>query len=194
MADQDPSKPARADLANVPGLLDQYRQQRSAWLAQADELVRMREEVRQAAEREAIDIVTAARRDVRRIIVEARRELLVLTAQLHAAVDTTDASELPLPTFANLLAEPERARVENAGDTLDITRDVVLEARKGVRSVLDEARAEIEALSAEAPGAFAVAPTGMPVRTVRLAGRRAGRHGIERIRCSVARILPGRRP
>ena len=120
----------------------------------------MREEVRQAAEREAIDIVTAARRDVRRIIVEARRELLVLTAQLHAAVDTTDASELPLPTFANLLAEPERGR---AGDTLDVTRDVVLEARKGVRSVLDEARAEIEALSAEAPGAFAVAPTGMPV-------------------------------
>ena len=124
----------------------------------------MREEVRQAAEREAIDIVTAARRDVRRIIVEARRELLVLTAQLHAAVDTTDASELPLPTFANLLADPERVRAGSTpGDTLDLTRDVVLEARKGVRSVLDEARAEIEALSTEAPGAFAVAPTGMPV-------------------------------
>jgi len=164
VADQDPPKPARADLANVPGLLDQYRQQRSAWLAQADELVRMREEVRQAAEREAIDIVTAARRDVRRIIVEARRELLVLTAQLHAAVETTDAPGLPLPTFANLLADPEHARADSTpGDTLDVTRDVVLEARKGVRSVLDEARAEIEALSAEAPGALTAATTGAAV-------------------------------
>jgi hypothetical protein len=136
-------------------LLDQYRQQRRAWLAQADELVRMREEVRHAAEREAIEIVTAARRDVRRIIVEARRELLVLTAQLHAAVEATDAPGLEAAPFAGLLADPEaRARVESATHGDDITSDVVHEARKGVRSVLDEARAEIEALSAEAPDIF----------------------------------------
>ena len=123
----------------------------------------MREEVREAAEREALEIVTAARRDVRRIIVEARRELLVLTAQMHAAVEATDAPGLPLPTFANLLAEPESARADDApGDPLEITRDVVLEARKGVRSVLDEARAEIEALSSEAPGALAAAAAGAP--------------------------------
>jgi len=82
----------------MPGLLEHYRQQRAAWLAQADELARMREEVRQAAEREALEIVTSARRDVRRIIIEARRELLVLTAQLHAAVESTDAPGLPLPS------------------------------------------------------------------------------------------------
>jgi cell division septum initiation protein DivIVA len=73
VSDQDPSTPAKADSTRVPGLLDHYRQQRQAWLAQADELVRMRDEVREAAEREAFEIVTAARRDVRRIIVEARR-------------------------------------------------------------------------------------------------------------------------
>jgi hypothetical protein len=151
VADQDPSK-SKADLARVPGLLDQYRQQRLAWLEQADQLVRMRDEVRQAAEREAIEIVTAARRDVRRIIVEARRELLVLTAQLHAAVEATDAPALEAPPFTAFLADPDaRSRVENATHGEDITRDVVHEARKGVRSVLDEARAEIEALSAEAP-------------------------------------------
>jgi hypothetical protein len=155
VADQDQSNPAKADLARVPGLLDQYRQQRRAWLAQADELVRMRDEVRQAAEREAIDIVTAARRDVRRIIVEARRELLVLTAQLHAAVEATDAPAIEAPPFTALLADPEsRSRVENAAHDDEITRDVVHEARKGVRSVLDEARAEIEALSSEAPAMF----------------------------------------
>lgn len=104
----------------------------------------MREEVRQAAEREAIDIVTAARRDVRRIIVEARRELLVLTAQLHAAVETTDTPALQAPHHTALLADPQ-AR--------DIT-DGLHEARRGVRSVLDEARAEIEALSSEAPDIF----------------------------------------
>jgi ketosteroid isomerase-like protein len=155
VADQDPKTPAKADLARVPGLLDQYRQHRRAWLAQADELVRMRDEVRHAAEREAIEIVTAARRDVRRIIVEARRELLVLTAQLHAAVEATDAPGLEAPPFTALLDDPDaRSRVESASHGTDITRDVVHEARKGVRSVLDEARAEIEALSADAPAVF----------------------------------------
>ena len=155
VADQDPSTDAKADPARVPGLLDQYRQQRRAWLAQADELVRMREEVREAAEREAIDIVTAARRDVRRIIVEARRDLLVLTAQLHAAVEATDAPRLEAAPFTALLPDAEsRSRAESASHDSDITRDVVFEARKGVRSVLDEARAEIEALSAEAPSVF----------------------------------------
>lgn len=115
----------------------------------------MREEVRQAAEREAIDIVTAARRNVRRIIVEARRELLVLTAQLHAAVDAPDAPAIEAAPFTALLADPEaRSRLESASHDTDITRDVVHEARKGVRSVLDEARAEIEALSSDAPAIF----------------------------------------
>ena len=155
MADQDPKTAAKADPARVPGLLDQYREQRRAWLAQADALVRMREEVRQAAEREAIEIVTAARRDVRQIIVEARRDLLVLTAQLHAAVEATDAPGIEPPPFTALLSDGDsRSRVESASHEPDITRDVVHEARKGVRSVLDEARAEIEALSAEAPAVF----------------------------------------
>jgi cytoskeletal protein RodZ len=155
VADHDPSKPAKVDLTRVPGLLDQYREQRRAWLAQADELARMREEVRQAAEREALDIVTAARRDVRRIIVEARRELLVLTAQLHAAVEATDAPGIQAPPFTALLADPEaRTRLESASQETDFTGTVVHEARRGVRSVLEEARAEIEALTADAPAVF----------------------------------------
>jgi len=165
VSDQDPSKAVKAD--RVPGLLDQYRQQRRAWLAQADELVRMREEVRTAAEREAIEIVTAARRDVRRIIVEARRELLVLTAQLHAAVEATDAPGLEPAPFTALLADPaSRSRVESASHHDDITSDVVQEARKGVRSVLDEARAEIEALSSEAPAIFGQGPLDAPASPV----------------------------
>jgi len=148
----------------MPGLLEHYRQQRAAWLAQADELARMREEVRQAAEREALEIVTSARRDVRRIIIEARRELLVLTAQLHAAVEATDAPGLPLPSVGGLLTEPDRLGHEAGwSGSYDISRAVVLEARKGVRSVLDEARAEIEALSAEAPAVVAAATGGRSI-------------------------------
>jgi ketosteroid isomerase-like protein len=165
VSDQDPSTPGKGDPARVPGLLDHYRQQRQAWLAQADELVRMRDEVREAAEREAIEIVTAARRDVRRIIVEARRELLVLTAQLHAAVEATDPPALESAPYTALLADPDaRSRVESASHDSDITRDVAHEARKGVRSVLDEARAEIEALSAEAPDVFGRATHTTPER------------------------------
>jgi len=141
--------------AGVPRLIDQYKQRRQAWLAQADELVRLRDEVRSAAEREALEIVTAARRDVRRIVVEARRELLVLTAQLHAAIESVDQASLQA---AAETASGADAQGHSAGDvlagqrSLGATEDMVLGARREVRTVLDEARAEIEALAAEAHG------------------------------------------
>src|SRR5262245_65543152 len=79
---KDPDSPATP----VPDLIEQYRVRRDAWIAQADELARLRDEVRGSAEREAMEIVTAARRDVRQIVMEARRELLVLSAQVQAAL------------------------------------------------------------------------------------------------------------
>jgi ketosteroid isomerase-like protein len=139
--------------AGVPGLIDQYKQRRQAWLAQADELVRLRDEVRSAAEHEALEIVTAARRDVRRIVVEARRELLVLTAQLHAAIESVDQAQLQAAaeTASGAEAEGHAATDVLAGQrSLGATEDRVLGARREVRTVLDEARAEIEALSVEA--------------------------------------------
>ena len=134
----------------VPRLLDQYKQRRQAWLAQADELLRLRDEARLAAEREALEIVTAARRDVRRIVVQARRELLVLTAQLHAAVESVDQASLGASAEEAVEAPAHQALVNNA--SLGTTRELVMGARREVRSVLDEARAEIEALAAEASG------------------------------------------
>ena len=145
--------------AGVPLLIDQYKQRRQAWLAQADELVRLRDQVRSAAEQEALDIVTAARRDVRRIVVEARRELLVLTAQLHAAIESVDQ--------ASLQAAAGEAEGHNVTDlvsgqrALGVAEDKVLGARREVRSVLDEARAEIEALVAEASVPFRETPAAL---------------------------------
>src|SRR4030095_4836153 len=79
----------------VPDLIERYRVRRDAWIAQADEVARLRDEVRSAAEREAMEIVTAARRDVRQVIMEARRELLVLSAQVQAALGEVSAKEPP---------------------------------------------------------------------------------------------------
>lgn len=133
-------------------------------MAQADELLRLRDEARLAAEREALEIVTAARRDVRRIVVQARRELLVLTAQLHAAVESVDQASIAPSDEA--FEAPHRDLVDNA--SLGTTRELVMGARREVRSVLDEARAEIEALAAEVvatrvePAALSAAPLPEP--------------------------------
>jgi hypothetical protein len=85
MAGQTDQQPPQTGTP-VPDLIERYRSRRDAWIAQADELARLRDEVRGSAEREAMEIVTAARRDVRKVIMEARRELLVLSAQVQAAL------------------------------------------------------------------------------------------------------------
>ena len=87
MSDSDQTKQPPPTGHDVPELVDTYRSQREALQAQANQLARLRDEIRAAAEREATDIVDAARRDVRQILVKARRELLVLTAQVQAAAE-----------------------------------------------------------------------------------------------------------
>src|SRR5699024_3035715 len=70
------------------------------------------------------------------------------------------------PPFTALLADPDAlTQLERASQGDDITRDVVHEARKGVRSVLDEARAEIEALSSEKPSIFGAGVPTRPAQT-----------------------------
>jgi hypothetical protein len=91
----DQPQPPQASNTPVPDLIERYRLRRDAWIAQADELARLRDEVRSSAEREAMEIVTAARRDVRKVIMEARRELLVLSAQVQAALGESNAKTDP---------------------------------------------------------------------------------------------------
>jgi hypothetical protein len=121
----------------VPALIHDYRAQREAWREQARNLARMREEVLQAADREAKDIVTAARTEVRRILLKARRDLLVLAAQVRAA------GRLGEPEDA-----PEAGNFLPADDLGDV-RGALTTARQDVRRVLDETRPELEGLAAE---------------------------------------------
>jgi hypothetical protein len=128
----------------VPDLIEQYRLRRDAWIAQADELARLRDEVRGSAEREAMEIVTAARRDVRQIVMEARRELLVLSAQVQAALG--EAGGRPDPTaLLNRSRETDGA----AGESSEFA-DAVFAPEEAVKGMLDEARADMDVLAEEA--------------------------------------------
>src|SRR5688572_31553352 len=84
---------------SMPELLEDYKTQRVRLIAQTRELERLRQQVRSSAEREAAAIVTAARRNVRQVLLDARHELLVLVAQLQAVGCDTQAADLPQNIF-----------------------------------------------------------------------------------------------
>jgi hypothetical protein len=160
MAEQNDPRPPRGEGMHgggmqgggtqVPDLIERYRVRRDAWIAQADELARLRDEVRGAAEREAMEIVTAARRDVRQVIMEARRELLVLSAQVQAALGEVAGK----PDLAALLrAHASSSTASAAGlpptSTTDHSADILV-PEAAVKTMLDEARADMEALAHDA--------------------------------------------
>jgi uncharacterized protein DUF4115 len=128
----------------VPDLIERYRLRRDAWIAQADELARLRDEVRGAAEREAMEIVTAARRDVRQVIMEARRELLVLSAQVQAALGEVSGKDP-----ASLNRGSESLAALQPGAVIDASPNLLV-PESAVKTMLDEARSDIEALAHDA--------------------------------------------
>jgi Domain of unknown function (DUF4115) len=143
MSDSNELKPNTPAGTPVPDLIEQYRVRRDAWIAQADELARLRDEVRGSAEREAMEIVTAARRDVRQIVMEARRELLVLSAQVQAALG--EAGARPDPTM--LL---NRGRDPDEEDDKPDFAEAIFAPEDAVKGMLDEARADMDALVEDA--------------------------------------------
>jgi hypothetical protein len=81
----------------VANLLVDYQTKRTAWLAEVDQLAQLRDQVRNAAERETLEILARARQDARKLIASARRELLVLSEQVRVALgdsEPTLAAEL----------------------------------------------------------------------------------------------------
>src|SRR5687768_241408 len=132
MSDSNELKPNESP--GMPDLIERYKVRRDAWIAQADELARLRDEVRGSAEREALEIVTAARRDVRRVIMEARRELLVLSAQVQAALGEATPKPEPvallLPT--DVAPDPEHTPALTSGPS-----QVTLVPEAAVDEILD---------------------------------------------------------
>jgi len=142
MSDSNELKPNTPAGTPVPDLIEQYRVRRDAWIAQADELARLRDEVRGSAEREAMEIVTAARRDVRQIVMEARRELLVLSAQVQAALgEASGRSE-----STGLL---NRGR-DTDGEEKPEFAEAIFAHEEAVKGMLDDARSDMDALVEDA--------------------------------------------
>ena len=136
----------------MPELLEDYKTQRVRLIAQTRELERLRQQVRSSAEREAAAIVTAARQNVRQVLLDARHELLVLVAQLQAVGCDTRPADLPQNIFpseatssSTVIGAPEApdADAVPAGH-------IVTGARRDVREVLLEAQSELVALAEEA--------------------------------------------
>ena len=131
-----PQDERRGATGKVPSVIHDYRAQRDAWREQARNLARMREEVLSAADREAKDIVTTARTDIRSILLKARRDLLVLAAQVRAAGRLGDAEDTPDAAFL-------------PADELGQAHTSLTTARHDIRRVLDESRPELEGLVSE---------------------------------------------
>lgn len=142
MSDSHELKPNTPPGTPVPDLIEQYRVRRDAWIAQADELARLRDEVRGSAEREAMEIVTAARRDVRQIVMEARRELLVLSAQVQAALGEASARS----DSTGLL---NRGR-DTDGEEKPEFGEAIFAHEEAVKGLLDDARSDMDALTEDA--------------------------------------------
>ena len=145
MSESNDPKPNQPAGTPVPDLIEQYRLRRDAWIAQADELARLRDEVRGSAEREAMEIVTGARRNVRQIVMEARRELLVLSAQVQAALGEAGARPGP----GALLNPGDDTDGGTPSEDSDLS-DTVFAPEEAVKGMLEEARADMDALVEDA--------------------------------------------
>ena len=143
----DPDTPSERQ-ARMPEVLEDYKEHRVRLMSQARELERLRQQVRASAEREAAAIVTTARRNVRQVLLDARRELLVLVAQVQAV-----GCDTPAEGAGKYVVEGEAtAGLAAPGPSVDTEAgsEIVDDARRNVREVLIEAQTELLALAEEA--------------------------------------------
>lgn len=122
---------------DVPALLNDYRALQEAVREHMQGLVRVREEVLQAADREARSIVSTARSEIRRILVKARGELLSLATQVQTTID--------LPAEIGSAGTPGLA-LPGADTQVRAAHETLVSARRETRSVLDSAHPDLAAL------------------------------------------------
>jgi hypothetical protein len=131
---------AEAAAASAAGLIADFQMRQESLQRQAQELLRLREAVRAAAAREASELLAAARANIRRVIVDARRELLASAEQLKAIAASPQDFALPVGLRGQAPEFPTIAADESPGQAL--------QARRALRNVLAESRTELEELAA----------------------------------------------
>lgn len=122
--------------ASATALIADFEARQEGLQRQAEELVRLRAAVAAAAGREAAELLAAARANVRRVLVEARRELLAFTTQLQSMAAGPQDFALP-----ELRGDAADAALADAGAA-------PAQARRALRAVLTEARTDFEELAA----------------------------------------------
>ena len=127
MDEQD--SPAHASPTRATDLIADFHARHEAWRRQGENLERLRADARAAAAVEAAAILTTARGDIRRVIVDARRALLVLTAQLQA-----------------ITQQPGGQADEENGDDVPYS---VVQARRDLSRLLTDMRPELDELAAQ---------------------------------------------
>src|SRR5688572_25653760 len=127
MADLDPLDPASlSSPTRATDLIADFHARHDAWRRQGENLARLRADARAAAAREASAILTAARADIHGIVAEARRALLVLTAQLQAINEQA-----------------------GAGEQDDTVSDSVQQARRDLQRLLADVRPDLDEITAQ---------------------------------------------
>jgi hypothetical protein len=117
----------------IGDLMDAVRRQQEVIRNQTEELEHLRTAAREAAEREAAEIIDAARADVRVIIADARRRLLELSATVQ-------------------LAAGAPAGHDPSADESHQATSWQSEKRREMLEILREAKAEFDRLAEDAAG------------------------------------------
>jgi hypothetical protein len=120
-------------------LIADFMARHDAWREQALTLARHRDEVRAAAEREAAALVAKARADIKRTLVDTRRELTMLETQLRAVGEPL---QMQVPA-----SEPPASTQPPDTDSKTLA-DSVAAVRRDLHAALADARPELDELAA----------------------------------------------
>lgn len=149
----NPETPSRfaSSPTRVAELIAEYQRQQETWRNKTAELVRLRDQVLSVGEKDATTILTAAREVVQNALVEARRDLLALLAQVDAIREVN-----PVPRDAER-SLTDRATVEgDAAATLKPdggeleSRSRIVVACRDLCQVAIETQAALSALQRDA--------------------------------------------
>jgi uncharacterized protein DUF4115 len=148
MSESKPPHPSDVGSARARALFADFYARHEAWLKQIHELTRVRDEALSAAEHEIAAIVAVARDQIKRAVLDARRELQSLSGDLQ----TAEAMRADVEVLMDAL---ERRRVAGSDSARSIDRaaasDSILKARHDLRRLLQEVHPELDTLSARVP-------------------------------------------
>ncbi len=135
MTDLDLQDPPSSSPSRATDLIADFQARHDAWRRQGENLARLRADARTAAGREASAILAAARSDIHRIVVDARRALLVLTAQLQAINEQTEHGE----------------QDDDASDSVEQARRDLQRLLADMRPELDEIAVQVQQFAEQPP-------------------------------------------